>query len=65
VIKYEQSMGQSIVTSRPSPQQIAQIFSPFAGQNRFGGRFSQIAQGIHTPHSPSRYNAEELEYGKS
>jgi hypothetical protein len=26
------------------PQQIAQIFSPFAGQNRFAGRLSQIAQ---------------------
>jgi hypothetical protein len=33
-----------MVTSRCVPQQIAQIRSPFAGQNRFGGRFSQIGQ---------------------
>jgi len=39
-----QSRGQSIVTSRCVPQQIAQIRSPLAGQNRFGGRFSQIGQ---------------------
>jgi hypothetical protein len=37
------------VTSRSRPQQTAQIFSPIAGQNRFGGRFSQIGQLIHTP----------------
>jgi hypothetical protein len=42
-------MGQSIVTSRPPPQHTAQIFSPFAGQNLFGGRLSQIAQLIHNP----------------
>jgi hypothetical protein len=35
-----------MVTSRPSPQQIAQIFSPKAGQNRFGGRLLQIGQLI-------------------
>src|ERR1700746_537738 len=59
-------MGQSIVTSRPSPQQMAQIFSPFAGQNRFGGRFSQIGQRIHTPWADKkRCSAEESEYEKT
>jgi hypothetical protein len=44
-----------MVTSRSFPQQIAQIFSPFAGQNRFGGRFSQIGQAIPLPsHRKSR-----------
>src|ERR1700733_199075 len=38
-----------MVTSRSRPKQIAQIFSPFAGQKRFGGRFSQIAQLIQSP----------------
>jgi hypothetical protein len=35
-----------MVTSRSLPQQMAQIFSPFAGQNRLGGRFSQMGQLI-------------------
>jgi hypothetical protein len=35
-----------MVTSRSRPQQMAQIFSAFAGQYRFGGRFSQIGQLI-------------------
>jgi hypothetical protein len=33
-----------MLTSRSVPQQGEQIFSPFAGQNRFGFRFSQIGQ---------------------
>src|SRR5437016_4842224 len=41
-IKYEQSATQSMVTSRPVPQQTAQMDSPFAGQYRDGFRFSQI-----------------------
>ncbi len=38
-----------MVTSRSRPQHTAQIFSPFAGQNRLGGRFSQIGQVIRSP----------------
>jgi hypothetical protein len=38
-----------MVTSRPVPQQTAQIFSPLAGQNRSGLRFSQIGQGTGIP----------------
>src|SRR5205085_10364907 len=33
-----------MVTSRSVPQQTAQIFSPLAGQKRFGLRFSQMGQ---------------------
>jgi hypothetical protein len=33
-----------MVTSRSVPQHTAQIFSPFAGQNRFGFRFPQMGQ---------------------
>jgi hypothetical protein len=33
-----------MVTSRSVPQQTEQITSPLAGQNLFGGRFSQIGQ---------------------
>jgi hypothetical protein len=39
-----QSLGQSMVTSRPAPQSIAQMFSPLAGQNRSARRFSHIGQ---------------------
>src|SRR6266403_1798402 len=38
-----------MVTSRSVPQQTAQIFSPFAGQNRAALRFSQIGQGTESP----------------
>src|SRR5260370_7016753 len=38
-----------MVTSRPVPQQTAQIFSPLAGQNRSGLRFSQIGQDTNSP----------------
>jgi hypothetical protein len=33
-----------MVTSRPVPQQMAQIVSPLAGQNRAPLRFSQMGQ---------------------
>src|SRR6202051_4530087 len=42
--KYGQSLGQSSVTSRCSPQHCGQIFPCTAGQNRFSFRSSQIAQ---------------------
>src|SRR2546425_3530554 len=38
-----------MVTSRPVPQQTAQIFSPLAGQKRAGLRFSQIRQDTNSP----------------
>ncbi len=38
-----------MVTSRPVPQQTAQIFSPLEGQNRSGLRFSQIGQDTNSP----------------
>jgi hypothetical protein len=50
-MRYEQSDGQSIETSRSVPQQTAQIFSPLAGQNRSAFRFSQIGQDTEAPHS--------------
>jgi len=40
---------QSMVTSRPMPQQTAQMVSPLAGQNRLGLRFSQIGQDTTAP----------------
>src|SRR6266576_4859376 len=48
-MRYEQSEGQSIVTSRSVPQQTAQIFSPLAGQKRAALRFSQIGQDTGVP----------------
>jgi hypothetical protein len=50
-MRYEQSDGQSMVTSRSVPQQTAQIFSPLAGQKRSAFRFSQIGQDPDAPHS--------------
>jgi hypothetical protein len=44
-----QSGVQSIVTSRPVPQQTAQIVSPLAGQKRVPLRFSQIGQTTDAP----------------
>src|SRR6267378_8291485 len=41
-----------MVTSRSMPQQTAQIFSPFAGQNRAALRFSQIGQDTESPGFP-------------
>src|ERR1700704_3367768 len=38
-----------MVTSRSVPQQMAQIFSPFAGQNREAFRFSQTGQSTESP----------------
>src|SRR2546422_10254146 len=38
-----------MVTSRPVPQQTAQIFSPLAGQKRAGLRFSQTGQNTNSP----------------
>jgi hypothetical protein len=38
-----------MVTSRPVPQQTAQIFSSLAGQKRAGLRFSQIGQDTNSP----------------
>ena len=38
-----------MVTSRPVPQQMAQMVSPFAGQKRLGLRFSQIGQDTRLP----------------
>src|SRR6266436_2676247 len=38
-----------MVTSRPVPQQTAQILSPLAGQKRSGLRFSQIEQDTNSP----------------
>jgi len=53
------------VTSRSRPQQTAQIFSPFAGQKRFGGRFSHIEQLIEIPRiSPVNRQAGQSDYGK-
>src|SRR5438309_9498496 len=52
-MRYEQSDGQSMVTSRSVPQQTAQIFSPLAGQKRAGLRLSQIGQDTQYP-LPSR-----------
>ncbi len=43
--RYEQSAGQSIVTSRSVPHQTAQMSSVLAGQYRLGGRFWQMGQG--------------------
>jgi len=40
---------QSMVTSRPVPQQTAQMVSPFAGQNRAPLRFSQMGQVTQPP----------------
>jgi hypothetical protein len=48
-MRYAQSAGQLIVTSRSVPQQTAQIFSPFAGQKRFGFLFSQMGQDTNSP----------------
>ena len=42
--RYGQSLGQSSVTSRCSPQHCGQILPCTAGQNRFSLRSSQIAQ---------------------
>src|SRR6267154_1102613 len=47
-----------MVTSRSVPQQTAQIFSPFAGQNRAALRFSQIGQGTESPMTPCGRSAE-------
>src|SRR5208283_5848076 len=38
-------------TSRSVPQQTAQIFSPLAGQNLTGLRFSHIGQDTESPHT--------------
>jgi hypothetical protein len=38
-----------MVTSRPVPQQTAQIVSPLAGQNRAPLRFSQMGQITKSP----------------
>src|SRR6266446_2625849 len=51
-----------MVTSRSVPQQIAQIFSPLAGQKRAGLRFSQIGQNTESPHS-SRTNDHDTLHG--
>src|SRR6266436_409718 len=47
-----------MVTSRSVPQQTAQIFSPFAGQNRAALRFSQIGQDTESPMIPCGRSAE-------
>src|SRR5258705_12947124 len=47
-----------MVTSRSVPQQTAQIFSPFAGQNRAAFRFSQIGQNTESPMIPCGRSAE-------
>ena len=39
-------------TSRSVPQQTAQIFSPFAGQNLAAFRFRQIGQDTVAPRAP-------------
>ena len=48
-MRYAQSEGQSMVTSRSLPQQTAQIFSALAGQKRSPLRFSQIGQDTESP----------------
>src|SRR6266852_8360380 len=47
-----------MVTSRSVPHQTAQIFSPFAGQNRAALRFSQIGQDTESPMVPCGRSAE-------
>jgi hypothetical protein len=44
-----------MVTSRPVPQQTAQMVSPLAGQNRAPLRFSQIGQDKMAPSGCSEY----------
>jgi hypothetical protein len=43
---------------------MAQIFSPLAGQNRFGGRLSQTGQLIHTPQACKKtFKEKTSDYG--
>jgi hypothetical protein len=39
---------------------MAQIRSPFAGQNRFGGRFSQMGQLTTPPHNAKSHSGYEI-----
>src|SRR5438876_10413516 len=63
-MRYEQSDGQSMVTSRSVPQQTAQIFSPLAGQKRAGLRFSQIGQDTESPHCSGTIEQDTPRCGK-
>src|SRR5260370_13107921 len=48
-MRWGQSGVESMVTSRPVPQQTAQMVSPLAGQKRAPLRFSQIGQVTQPP----------------
>src|ERR1700737_3572433 len=45
-----------MVTSRPVPQQTAQMVSPFAGQKRAPFRFSQTGQATTAPKKSRHYD---------
>jgi hypothetical protein len=54
-----------MVTSRSVPQHTAQIFSPFAGQNRCGFLLLQIGQLTRAPVNKAERLAEEIKKRKS